>query len=100
MILEIRRIHATSLQGLFKVFATVKPLPAGCNFHTLEQQIETICRPGRSSRSCVERAPQQWKPEHENSGDTGVLLRKLTQLSLRFWIEIVAQIGPVVMLFQ
>ena len=100
MILEIRRINATSFEGPFKVLATVKPLPAGCNFHTLEQQIETICRPGRSSRSCVERAPRQGKSEHENSSDTGVLLRKLTQLSLCFWIEIVAQVGPVVMLFQ
>src|SRR6266404_1699841 len=100
MILEIRRINATSLQGLLKVLATVKPLPAGCNFHSLEQQIETICRPGRSSRSCIEGTPRQWKAEHENGSDTGVLLRKLTQLSLCFWIEIVSQVGPIVMLFQ
>ena len=82
MILKIRGINATSAQGLFKVFATVKPLTAGRNFHSMEQQIETICCPYRSSRSCGERAPRQWKSEHENGGDTGVLLHKLTQYKL------------------
>ena len=82
MILEIRGINARSAHALFQVFATVKPLTAGRNFHSMEQQIETICCPYRSSRSCGERAPRQWKSEHENGGDTGVLLHKLTQYKL------------------
>jgi hypothetical protein len=54
VILEIRRFNATSAQGLFKVFATVKSLTAGRNFDALEKQIKTICCP---PWGCVERAP-------------------------------------------
>lgn len=88
MTLEIRRINATSAQGQFKVFATVKPLTARRNFHSLEQQVEAICCPGCPSGGCVERAPRQRKSEHEDGGDTGVPLRQLTQLALGLGVEL------------
>src|ERR1700730_642414 len=100
MILEIRGINSTSTQRLLEVFAMVKSLTAGRNFHALKQQIKTIRRPHRPPRSCVERAAREWKTEHEYGGDTGVLLRKLTQLPLCFGVEIVRQVGPVETLLQ
>src|ERR1700730_3063317 len=100
MILEIRGINSTSTQRLLEVFAMVKSLTAGRNFHALKQQIKTIRRPHRPPRSCVERAAREWKTEHEYGGDTGVLLRKLTQLPLCFGVEIVRQVGPVEILLQ
>src|SRR5437016_7660363 len=100
MILEIRGIKSTSAQSLLKVFATMKSLTASCNFHSLKQEIKAISCPRCPSRGCVERAPRQRKTEHEYSGDTGVLLRKLTQLPLCFWVEVVGHVGSVVILFQ
>ena len=91
MTFEIRRVNAASAQSHFKVFATMQPLTAGCNFHSLEQQIEAICGSCHLSRSCVERAPDR-KSNHEYGGDTCLLFRKLAQLSLGIGVEIVVQL--------
>ena len=79
------RVRAEPFQGL----RDDESLTAGCNFHSLEQEIETICRSCRPSRSCVERAPRQRKSKHEYGGDTCLLFRKLTQLPLCLGVEIV-----------
>ncbi len=58
MILEIRRINAK--QGLFKVFATVKSLTTGRNFHPMKEQTmwEQHTLFGQSySRCCMDWLP-------------------------------------------
>src|SRR5882757_4099243 len=93
MALEARRVNRPGAQSRFQILAEMEPLSAGCDFKTLEQEIETAGRTGRSPWSRIKGPGRQREAEDKYRGNAGLSHGSFAKLPLRLGIQVVFQVS-------